>query len=105
MLVKRGPRTGIPIWVRVPATIVLVLVALLVGTMLLGAAGAGDDRGRSGGHGRSGGEMQMRDHNGGRSGGQSEMRDHEGGQGGGHVSGDQGQMRDHSGGQPGLRDR
>jgi hypothetical protein len=33
--------TAIPIWVRVPGTIVLVLFGVLVSTMLIGAAGIG----------------------------------------------------------------
>jgi hypothetical protein len=99
-------RTGIPVWVRVPGIIALILVGVLIGTMVLGAAGAGDDRGRTGGHGGSGGAMEMRDHNGGGSGGQTEMRDHKPGQGAaGHGAGASGQMRDHKGGQTGLQDR
>lgn len=62
--------TRIPIWVRVPGIIALVLVGVLVGTMLLGAAGdggghgAGDNpqmnsgshsSGNGGGHGADGG--------------------------------------------------
>lgn len=105
MLAKHGLRTGIPIWVRVPGIIALVLVGVLVGTMLLGAAGAGDERGRFGAHGSSGSAMEMRDHNGGRSGGHTEMRDHNRGQGGSHGAGDTGQIRDHSGRQTGLPGR
>jgi hypothetical protein len=102
---KRRLRTGIPVWVRVPGIIALILVGVLIGTMLLGAAGAGDVRGRSGGHGGSGGAMEMRDYNGGGSGGQTETRDHKAGQGAGHGAGANGQMRDHKGGQTGLQDR
>jgi hypothetical protein len=46
-MAKRGWTARIPIWVRVPGIIALVLVGVLVSTMVLGAA-----RG-SGGHGSS----------------------------------------------------
>lgn len=52
-MAKRGWTARIPIWVRVPGIILLVLVGVLVGTMLLGAAGDG------GGHGRVGDQTQM----------------------------------------------
>jgi hypothetical protein len=51
-----------PIWVRVTATIGLVLIAVLVGTVVLGGSGE-SARDGSGGHG-SGVRMQQRtDHN------------------------------------------
>jgi hypothetical protein len=65
-MARRGLTAGIPIWVRVPGIIALVLVGVLVSTMLLGAAGddgghgagdqmetngAGHGAGNSGGHG------------------------------------------------------
>jgi hypothetical protein len=95
----RGLMTRIPIWVRVPGIIALVLVGVLISTMLLG--GGGDD----GGHG-SGDETDMRDRNGGQGRGhgsssETEMRDHNGGQGGDHGSGDESEMRDHDGAQAG----
>ncbi|MDQ3780885.1 MAG: hypothetical protein M3354_10120 [Chloroflexota bacterium] len=52
-MANRRLTTGIPIWVRVPGIIALVLVGILISTMLLGA-----DRGSGGGHG-SGDEMEM----------------------------------------------
>jgi hypothetical protein len=51
-MAKRGWRTRIPIWVRVPGIIALVLVGVLASTMLLGAVRDG------GGHG-SGNQPQM----------------------------------------------
>jgi hypothetical protein len=54
--------TKIPIWVRVPAIIALVLVGVLITTMLLDAGGGAGGHGTGGGHG-SGDEMQMTDHN------------------------------------------
>jgi hypothetical protein len=73
--------TSIPIWVRVPAIIALVLVGVVIGTALLGSAGNGGGHGAGGGggHGPSRG---------------MEMRGHDGGQGG-HGRGDQTEMRDH----------
>lgn len=41
---RRRPRIALPIWARVPGTIALVLVGVLGGTLLLGAA---DIEGRS----------------------------------------------------------
>jgi hypothetical protein len=37
--------TAIPIWMRVPGIIALVLVGIVVSTMLVGAAGIGDRAG------------------------------------------------------------
>jgi len=87
----------VPIWVRVPGIIALVLLGVVVGTMLFGASGVG------GGHG-SGAGTEMKDHEGGRggrhgSGAGTEMKRHEGGQRGGHRSGAGPQMRDHERGQ------
>jgi hypothetical protein len=87
--------TLIPLWVRVPAIMTLVLVGVLIGTMLLGAWGD-CGHGSGGGHG-SGDQAEMRDRAGGAgghgSGDQAEMRDGAGG-GGGHGSGDQTETRD-----------
>ncbi len=52
-MARRGLTTRIPIWVRVPGIIALVLAGVLLSTMLLGAAGD------SGGHRRSGDQTQM----------------------------------------------
>lgn len=71
--------TRIPIWVRVPGIIALVLVGMLLSTMLLGAAGDG------GGHGRSSDNTQM--NSGGHSSGNG--GDHGSG-GGGHPAGTHG---------------
>jgi hypothetical protein len=54
----------LPVWVRVPAIIALVLVGVLVGTILLDAAGVGDGGRSGGGHG-AGDETQMTEHTGG----------------------------------------
>jgi hypothetical protein len=78
----------IPIWVRVPAIVALVLIAVIVGTMLLGAVGAD-----GGGHG-SGGQIEMTDRNGSEhgSGDQAGTTDHTGT---GHGSRDQTETSDH----------
>jgi hypothetical protein len=82
----RGLMVGIPIWVRVPGIIALVLVGVLVGTMVLGASSDGDGHGSGGGHG---------------SGDETQMRDHKSGQGRGHDAGDETEMRDHRRGRGG----
>jgi hypothetical protein len=56
-MANRGWMTRMPIWVRVPGIIALVLVGVLIGTMLLSTGGDG------GGH-SSGDQMEMRDHRG-----------------------------------------
>ena len=78
-MVRRG-LNRIPIWVRVPGIIALVLAAVLTGTTLLGAADVGDS------HGGSGDGMEMSDHNGdaGDGGGQGGS----GGEGGSDHDGD-----------------
>jgi hypothetical protein len=55
-MAKRGLTASIPIWVRVPGIIALVLVGVLVSAMLLNAArdGGGHGAGDGAGHGRSG---------------------------------------------------
>lgn len=40
-MAEHAPTTGIPVWVRVPGIIALILVAVVVGAMLLGATSAG----------------------------------------------------------------
>jgi hypothetical protein len=77
----------VPIWVRVSAITVAVLIGVLLSTMFLGASGVAD-RDRSGGHG-SGEQMEMNgdkgsDHTGG---------DH--GPGGDHTGGDHGPGPEH----------
>jgi hypothetical protein len=49
--------TRMPIWVRVTGIVALVLIAVLVGTMLLGDSGE-RARGGSGGHGSGAGVRQ-----------------------------------------------
>jgi hypothetical protein len=74
-MANRGLTTRIPIWVRVPAIIALVLVGVLLSTMLLDAVGGDGGRG-------SGDETEMTQHTGG--------GDHGGGghgSGSGHGSG------------------
>lgn len=83
-------RSHLPIWVRVPGTIVIVLVGVLASTMALGAADVGrdGDHGSRGDHG-TGDEMEFNGESG--SGGdhgsgyQIEINDD--GSGGGHGSG------------------
>jgi hypothetical protein len=58
---RRLPR--IPLWMRISGIVALILTGVLVGTMLLGASGAGE--GRGGGHGGSGGQMRQMTHEGG----------------------------------------
>lgn len=86
-MANRGSTACIPIWVRVPAIIALILVAVIISTMLLGAENAG------GGHG-SGDQAEMTDHTGGEhgSGDQTGVSDHTDGK---HSSGDQTEMTDH----------
>lgn len=73
-MARRGWMTRIPIWVRVPGIIALVLVGVLVSTMLLGAARDG------GGHGGAGDHTQT-------SGGGHAGGSHGSGGGGGHGGG------------------
>jgi len=91
----RGSRARIPIWVRVPVIVALVLVGILVGSMLLGSA----DIGRAPGHGARVG-TEMTDHDAspaggsgeGHGGSDAETTDHggtaTGGSGEDHGSGD-----------------
>jgi len=69
----------IPIWVRLPAVILLVLAGMVIATMLLYNTNVG--QARSGDHGSRGG-MEMND---------SDMS-------GDHSGGDHGSRGDHSGG-------
>jgi hypothetical protein len=89
---NRRSMTHIPVWVRVPAIIALVLVGVLVGSILVGAW---DDGHSSGGSHGSGGRMETRDHTGGRSGETTITRDHGGAPG--HGSGSGTVTRDHGG--------
>jgi hypothetical protein len=75
-MAKRGWRSRIPIWVRVPGIIALVLVGVLLSTMVLGAA-RGD-----GGHGAT---DQPRVNGGGHRAGDAGR--HGAGGGGGHGTG------------------
>jgi hypothetical protein len=78
-MANSGLTTRIPIWVRVPAIIALVLVGVIIGTTLLGAWADGGGHGsRDGRHGAGDGR-QMRDHTGG---------------GGGHGPGHETEMQD-----------
>ncbi len=84
-MIRGGLMTKVPIWVRVSATIALVLVGVLISTMILGGAGA------SGGH-DSGGRPTMTDHGGLQGGAHGSPRgtklgDHSRRQAGGHGSG------------------
>jgi hypothetical protein len=56
--------THIPIWVRIPGFVALVLVGVLASTMLLSATGAGSSHGRAGDGGSRGAahERKMSDH-------------------------------------------
>jgi hypothetical protein len=108
-MANRGLMLRIPIWVRVPGIIALVLAGVLGSTMLLGAGGDGSGHG-SGGQGGEhdpGGGMEMRDPNGGQGGAHDsgrgmEMREPSGGQGGaGHDSGVRPQDEEHHGEQTG----
>ncbi|MQA03862.1 MAG: hypothetical protein GEV07_14450 [Streptosporangiales bacterium] len=54
-MAQRGSTAGIPIWVRVPGIIALVLVAVVVSAMLVGTLGVGGGSG-PGRHGPSGGD-------------------------------------------------
>jgi hypothetical protein len=70
-MAKRGLASRIPVWVRVPGVIALVLAGVLLGAVLLNAARDG------GGHGRPGEHTQM-------------DRDGHTSSGGGHGAGDGG---------------
>ena len=78
-MAKRGLAARIPIWLRVPGIIALVLVGVVISTVLLNGARDG------GGHGRLGDHTQM-DAGGHGSGGGG----HGSGGGGGHTSGTHG---------------
>jgi len=71
---RRGWMARIPIWVRVPGIIALVLAGVLVGTMLLTVSRDG------GGHGGAGGHTQT-------SGSGHTGASHGSGGGGGHGAG------------------
>lgn len=89
-MATRGLIARIPIWVRVPGIIAVVLVGIVVTAMLLDTSG--------GGHGRSGDENGTRDH------GPSDRGGHGPGdreRGGGHGSGDETERSDHNQGQSG----
>ena len=75
-MANRGFISRIPIWVRVPGIIALVLIGVLISTMLLDL-----ESGFGGGHG-SGGETEMTDRSG---------TDR------GHGSDDEAEMTDHTG--------
>jgi hypothetical protein len=81
-MAERGTKTRIPIWVRVPLIVTVVLIAILVSSMLLGAADIGR---RPSSHG--GGGNAMTGH------GTSDV----GGSGAGHVASDDAEMTDHGG--------
>lgn len=83
----RQVTSRIPIWVRLPAVIFLVLAGIVVATMLLYNTNVGEAR--SGGHGSRGG-MQM---NGSDMSGDHSSGDH--GSRGDHSSGDHGTGSDH----------
>ena len=90
-MADRGLTASIPIWVRVPGIIALVLVGVVVSSMLLGGSSSGGrgmgGMGSSGGHGR-GDQMQQQMQQGGSSSGS-------------HGCGAQMQQMDHNGGQTG----
>jgi hypothetical protein len=74
-MADRGLTASIPIWVRVPGIIALVLVGVVVSSMLLGVSSSGGrgmgGMGSSGGHGcgdQMQQQMQQMDHNGGQTG-------------------------------------
>jgi uncharacterized membrane protein len=75
----REVTSRIPIWVRLPAVILLVLAGVLIATMLLYNTNVGEAR--SGGHGSRGGmQMNGSDMSGDHSGGEHDSRgDHSGG--------------------------
>lgn len=84
-MAKRGLIGRIPIWVRVPGIIALVLVGIVISAMLLDTTG--------GGHGGSGDDNGTRDH------GPSDRGGHGPGdrqRGGGHGSGDEPERSDHN---------
>lgn len=89
-MAKRGLIRRIPIWVRVPGIITLVLVGIVISAMLLDTAG--------GGHGGSGNDSGTRDHGPSDSGGHG-PGDRE--RGSGHDSGDERERNDHNQGQGG----
>lgn len=101
-MANRGSRARIPIWVRVPVIIALVLAAVLLSPMVLDAAGVGVNRGSGddmedmvrdgGGHGSDDMEETVRD-GGGHGSGDREETDRDGD---GHGSGDRTE-RDDSG--------
>lgn len=84
-MAKRGVIGRIPIWVRVPGVIALVLVGIVISAMLLDTTG--------GGHGGSGDENGTRDHGPSDSGGHG-PGDRE--RGGGHGSGYETERSDHN---------
>jgi hypothetical protein len=88
-MANRRLMAGIPIWVKVPGIIALVLVGVLLSTMLLGASSVGDS------HSRSRGTANMTNHNKGGSGGNAALRGHTPSQGASHDPGDETQMRNH----------
>jgi hypothetical protein len=100
-MANRGMTTSVPIWVRVPVIIALVLVGVLISPMLLDAAGVASRSGgggmesemNGGGHGASN-EMEM---NGGDHGSDDDSET----DGGDHGSGDDGET---DGGGHGSRD-
>lgn len=106
-MANRGLMARIPIWVRVPVIIALVLVGLLVSPILLDAAGVASRSGdRGGGHG-SGEDMEMDD---GGHGSRDDRETDRGGHGsdndrdtdgGGHGTGDDRERSDHGQGQGG----
>lgn len=89
-MAKRGLIGRVPIWVRVPGIIALVLVGILISAMLLDTS--------VGGHGGSGDENGTRDHGPSDSGGHG-PGDRE--RGGVHGSGDERERSDHNQGQGG----
>jgi hypothetical protein len=87
-MAKRGLVARVPIWVRVPGIVALVLAGVLLSSMLLNAARDGGGDGRSGGHtqmdGGSNHGTGASDHGSGGTGG------HGSGDGAGHTSGTHG---------------
>jgi hypothetical protein len=87
-MADQGSTGRIPVLVRVPAIVALILVAVIIGTMILGTVGA-----EGGGHG-SGTQTEMTDRNGGEhdSRGQTGTTDHTGTE---HGSRDRTETSDH----------